>query len=112
MAALPFMASLPASGAFPAGDVPRRWGKRGSTGGLSRDTRAPPTADGRRWRLESGLERVDVHVHPFAQCGGEWRGAVGVARGVKGDSPIFVNHGLAAVPAKIGTVPSGRRSRR
>ena len=26
-------------------------------------------------------------------------------RGTKGDSPIFVDHGFAAVPAKIGTVP-------
>jgi hypothetical protein len=24
---------------------------------------------------------------------------------VKGDSPIFADHGCAAVPAKIGTVP-------
>ncbi len=26
--------------------------------------------------------------------------------GIKGDSPIFVDHGFAAVPAKIGTVPA------
>jgi hypothetical protein len=30
------------------------------------------------------------------------------AAGVKGDSPIFVDHGFAAVPAKIGTVPRDR----
>ncbi len=29
----------------------------------------------------------------------------GVYRNVKGDSPIFADHGFAAVPAKIGTVP-------
>ena len=28
----------------------------------------------------------------------------------KGDSPIFVDHGCAAVPAKIGTVPKGEPS--
>ena len=32
-------------------------------------------------------------------------GAGGLPRVAKGDSPIFVNHGFAAVPAKIGTVP-------
>ncbi len=41
---------------------------------------------------------------------GEIRGrkseiGVGPAESAKGDSPIFVDHGSAAVPAKIGTVP-------
>jgi hypothetical protein len=30
----------------------------------------------------------------------------GSVAGVKGDSPIFVDHGFAAVPAKIGIVPT------
>ncbi len=33
-----------------------------------------------------------------------WPGVRHIGRG-QGDSPIFVNHGFAAVPAKIGTVP-------
>ena len=43
-----------------------------------------------------------------------WTLAAGVVllwqafRNIKGDSPIFVNHGFAAVPAKIGTVPRSR----
>ena len=32
--------------------------------------------------------------------------ASGLLQRAKGDSPIFVNHGCAAVPAKIGAVPS------
>ena len=86
MAALPLLATLPAFwgswAALPACDVPRRWGKRGSTGGVSRRRRALPTADGRRWRLEGGLERVDVHVDPFPRLVGRGRLAVRIAVGV------------------------------
>ncbi len=65
-----------------AGDVALRLGKTGSTGGVSRGTRALPTADGRRWRLEGGLERVDVHVDPFPRFGGGQRLTVRIAVGV------------------------------
>ena len=76
-----------------AGDVARRWGKRGSTGGVSRRTRALPTADRRRWSLESGLERVDVHMDSFP-------GLVG---------SLAVRVAIRVVDPTIG---SGRRSRR
>ncbi len=40
----------------------------------------------------------------------EWQQTGGRAN-TEGDSPIFVNHGCAAVPAKIGTVPRAGRNK-
>ena len=54
------------------------------------------------------VERIDDPA-VFGPCGASlWCSRPGCLgrQGSKGDSPIFVNHGFAAVPAKIGTVPA------
>ena len=51
-------------------------------------------------RVLDGAERQRYHA-----AGGGPQVQISLDRGAKGDSPIFADHGFAAVPAKIGTVP-------
>jgi branched-chain amino acid aminotransferase len=64
-------------------------------------------------------EQLAAHNHPFLTPGDDLGLSIVVTPGAyptfasqvaptKGDSPIFVDHGFAAVPAKIGTVPQPR----
>ena len=48
---------------------------------------------------------------PSAETSSFRRAKTPSRRRVKGDSPIFVGHGFAAVPAKIGTVPRAGRAK-
>jgi putative ATPase len=65
---------------------------------------------------ERGLGQYNIHLHGDAVqfladvSDGDARRAlsaleVGVLSSLKGDSPVFADHGCAAVPAKAGTVP-------
>ena len=60
--------------------------------------------------LTAGLEHIRRTPRDWDVLELRWQGAVGTDPSQtqnpgKGDSPIFVDHGFAAVPAKIGTVP-------
>ena len=74
-------------------------GRRGGRRGEHRPGAAPLAGDQQVGPPRSAAEGLTNRLVPLRLA-------------VEGDSPIFVNHRCATVPAKIGTVPRLRRLRR